>query len=492
MNNQRKALGVALFGGLAILIALSLWPSPGPQVGAQSVTQQRSEAPVIQEQQVAGAEQLSSAFRAAAKTVKPAVVRIDAMKRRPRGRMNPAFRFPFGLEDLEQLPQDDTNSQNEFESAGVGSGVIISADGYILTNNHVVQGADELEVQLSDGRRTTGKLIGTDDRSDVAIVKISVKELSPAKLGDSSVMDVGDWVIAVGSPFELDQTVTAGIISALNRSVAILPYEDFLQTDAAINPGNSGGPLVNLRGEVIGINTAINSRTGSNAGVGFAIPSNMAKQIMDSILTHGKVVRGFIGAVLGDLASNPEILNKMPDNVRSGAIIDSVSKNDPADKAGLKSGDVIIKIDGKPVRDSRAFQMRVALTPVGQVAKMTVVRNGKEQEIGVRIEEQTTDKMNRLSGVVQIDEWGIAVKRLSPDIAERLGIDPRSSGVIITDLNPEGKAAEYGIRRYDIFRKVNNRDLSTPEQLQETIQSGKPFRLDIRRGNRNAVLEVEP
>ncbi len=282
---------------------------PEPQGTTQAFAQQRSENSAIQEQQIAGAEQLSSAFRAAAKAVKPSVVRIDAMvKRRPRVRNSPSLRLPFGLEGFPfEEPQEEVGDAGELESAGVGSGVIVSADGYILTNNHVVQNADELEVQLSDGRRLAGKVVGTDDRSDVAVVKINAKELVPAKLGDSSLMDVGDWVIAVGSPFELDQTVTAGIISALNRSVAILPYEDFLQTDAAINPGNSGGPLVNLRGEVIGINTAINSRTGSNAGVGFAIPSLMAKQIMDSILTNGKVVRGFIGAVLGDLAENPEI-----------------------------------------------------------------------------------------------------------------------------------------------------------------------------------------
>lgn len=491
MDYQRKAMGVALLGGLAILLALSFWPSATPPGGRQALAQQRSETPVIQEQQIAGAEQLSSAFRAAAKTVKPAVVRIDAMKRRSRVRMNPGFRFPFGFEEMDE-PLDETAGQGEFESAGVGSGVIVSADGYILTNNHVVDGADELEVQLSDGRRQTGKVVGTDDRSDVAVVKIDAKDLSPARLGDSSLMDVGDWVIAVGSPFELDQTVTAGIISALNRSVAILPYEDFLQTDAAINPGNSGGPLVNLRGEVIGINTAINSRTGSNAGVGFAIPSSMAKQIMDSILTHGKVVRGFIGAVLGDLANNPEIVNNLPGNYRSGAIIDSVSKGDPADKAGLKSGDVIVKIDGKPVRDARAFQTRVALTPVGQVAKMAVLRDGKEIEIGVRIEEQTNAKMNRLSGVVKIDEWGIEATRMTPGMAERLRVDPRTPGVIVTAVKPESKAAEYGIQRFDIIRKANNRDLSTPEELQELIKSGKPFRLSILRGNLRATLEVEP
>lgn len=494
MDMHRKAWGFVLFGGLGVLLILSLWPNSQPAGTNQAFAQQREESPAVQEQQIAGAEQLSRVFRSAAKAVKPSVVRIDAMvKRQPRVRMN-AFRFPFGFDDLpmEENLQETDGQPTEFESAGVGSGVIVSSDGYILTNNHVVQGADELEVQLFDGRRMSGKVVGTDDRSDVAVVKIDAKDIVPAKLGDSSMMDVGDWVIAVGSPFELDQTVTAGIISALNRSVAILPYEDFLQTDAAINPGNSGGPLVNLRGEVIGINTAINSRTGSNAGVGFAIPSSMAKQIMDSILSNGRVVRGFIGAVLGDLAANPQIADKLPGNYRSGAIIESVSKNDPADKAGLKAGDVIVKLDGKPLRDGRALKTRVALTPVGQVIKMTALRDGKEVEIGVRIEEQTDAKMNRLSGIVEIAEWGMDVIPLTRSMAEQLRIDPRLTGVLIYKVEGDGKAAEYGLQRGDVIRKINNRDVTMPEELLSAIRSGKPLRIILRRGNQNAVLDVEP
>ena len=505
MDMHRKAIGIVLFGGLAILLALCLWPNQEPPGSGQAFAQLRTESPAIPEQSIAGAEQLSSAFRAAAKAVKPSVVRIDAMvKRRPRNRLPPGFRLPFGFEELPfedssepqgtgpGSPKEGDGSRSEFESAGVGSGVIVSSEGYILTNNHVVQNADELEVQLSDGRRLTGKVIGTDDRSDVAVVKIEAKELVPAKLGDSSVMDVGDWVIAVGSPFELDQTVTAGIISALNRSVAILPYEDFLQTDAAINPGNSGGPLVNLRGEVIGINTAINSRTGSNAGVGFAIPSSMAKQIMDSILTNGRVVRGFIGAVLGDLANNPEIANKLPGNYRNGAIIESVAKNDPADKAGLKAGDVIVKIDGKPLRDGRALKTRVALTPVGQVIKMTALRDGKEVEMSVRIEEQTDAKMNRLSGVIKIEAWGIEATPMNAALAEKLGVDRDQSGVVVLSVSRKGKAAQYGLEPGDIILKANKREITTPEELQSLIKSGKAFRLSIKRGDREAYLDVVP
>ncbi len=286
--------------------------------------QQAAESAAAQ-QSIIGAEQLSQAFRSAAKAVRPSVVRINAMVKpkamrgRRMGRPDLPPGFPFFFDDQFFRDFDQQESQNEAEpkemkpqQAGVGSGFIVSSDGYILTNNHVVQEADQLEIQLSDGRRFDGKVIGTDDRSDVAVVKIEASNLVPAKLGDSTLMDVGDWVIAVGSPFELDQTVTAGIISALNRSVEILDYEDFLQTDAAINPGNSGGPLVNLRGEVIGINTAINSRTGSNAGVGFAIPSSMARQIMESIIKNGRVVRGFIGATLKDLTLEGAREMKLP------------------------------------------------------------------------------------------------------------------------------------------------------------------------------------
>ncbi|MFO1065942.1 MAG: trypsin-like peptidase domain-containing protein, partial [Pirellulales bacterium] len=327
MITIRQSVVALIVAGSLYLVGTNVRFSLNGTTAGNPLYAQAPDATSAEEQElIEGAEKLSKAFRVAAGKVRPAVVRINSLVRQNSRRRSAEeipgipeeFRGFFG-EDLfrefenrnqrrgQNTPRSD-EEQGELQTAGVGSGVIVSTDGYILTNNHVVDGAEQLEVELSDGRTLSGKVIGTDDKSDVAVIKIDASGLIAARLGDSNQMDVGDWVIAVGSPFELDQTVTAGIISATNRSVEILDYEDFLQTDAAINPGNSGGPLVNLRGEVIGINTAINSRSGSNAGVGFAIPSSMARLIMDNLIENGRVVRGFIGATLETVS--PEIVKE--------------------------------------------------------------------------------------------------------------------------------------------------------------------------------------
>jgi serine protease Do len=467
--------------------------------------QQTAESLAAQQQSIAGAEQLSSAFRVAARAVRPSVVRINSMiktrvmqrGRSTRSDFPQGFPFDELFRQFEQQQssgeeQVDSKAEPELQTAGVGSGVIVSADGYVLTNNHVVQDADELDVQLSDGRRFVGKVVGTDDRSDIAVVKIDATQLVPARLGDSSKMDVGDWVIAVGSPFELDQTVTAGIISATNRSVDILDYEDFLQTDAAINPGNSGGPLVNLRGEVIGINTAINSRTGSNAGVGFAIPSSMARAIMDSIIKTGHVVRGFIGASLAELTLDAAREAKLPEQYRSGVVIEKVLEGGPAAKAGLKAGDIVVQVNGKPLRGGSALRTQVALTPVGSVINMTTFRNGKELELPVRVEEQTEAKMAKLSGNVEIEEWGITASKMTSALAERLGVDARDGGIVITSVTRGGKGASLGLDPGDIIMKINGKETSEPQQLQEALKGRTSgLRLMIRRGNQIAMLRLE-
>jgi serine protease Do len=421
----------------------------------------------------------------------------------PRNRLGsqglpPGFPFFFDDEtfrDFQQRGRGDLDQQEdipELQQAGVGSGFIVSSDGYILTNNHVVQDADELDVQLSDGRRYVGKVIGTDDRSDVAVVKIDAQQLLPARLGDSSKMDVGDWVIAVGSPFELDQTVTAGIISALNRSVDILTYEDFLQTDAAINPGNSGGPLVNLRGEVIGINTAINSRTGSNVGVGFAIPSSMARQIMESIIKNGRVIRGFIGASLADMTLEAVREAKLPEKYLSGITIEGVLEGGPAAKAGLQPGDVIVGVNGRTVRSGNALKTTVALTPVGQVINLDVFRQGKEIQLAVRVEEQTEAKMAKLAGTVDIEQWGATVSKLTAQLAERLGVDERDGGIVIVSMTRGGKADKAGLQPGDILMRANGQDLTDPEQLKQAIsKASNGVRLLLRRGNNIGQASIE-
>ncbi len=467
--------------------------------------QQAAESAAAQ-QSIIGAEQLSQAFRSAAKAVRPSVVRINAMVKpkamrgRRMGRPDLPPGFPFFFDDQFFRDFDQQESQNEAEpkemkpqQAGVGSGFIVSSDGYILTNNHVVQEADQLEIQLSDGRRFDGKVIGTDDRSDVAVVKIEASNLVPAKLGDSTLMDVGDWVIAVGSPFELDQTVTAGIISALNRSVEILDYEDFLQTDAAINPGNSGGPLVNLRGEVIGINTAINSRTGSNAGVGFAIPSSMARQIMESIIKNGRVVRGFIGATLKDLTLEGAREMKLPPQFSTGVLIEAVLEGGPAAVGGLKANDVIVRVNGRSLRDANALRTLVALTSIGQSINVTVYRSGKELELKLRVEEQTEDKLAKLSGNVEIPDWGMSVSAINDRIASRLGIDPQDvSGVVVMSVKGDGKAVAARLQPGDIIMKVNGKNIETVEDLTAALKNrGRGLRILFRRGNSLITVATE-
>lgn len=416
---------IVLLGMLTGLGWLSQTPGAGgffcPRAAAQELSRQEAAAAV------AGAERLSDAFRAAAKQLRPSVVTIASIveispqRLQRRGTIDldeipEEFRGFFPPELLEQLQRQQPDSAQSDEEelnqprlpkrqiqAGVGSGVIVTADGYVLTNNHVIEQADALRVELSDGRIFKANVVGTDDKSDVALLKLDVEnsklgQLTPARLGDSAAMEVGDWVIAIGSPFELDQTVTAGIISATNRQTGILSggYEDFLQTDAAINPGNSGGPLVNLRGEVIGINTAINSRTGTNVGVGFAIPVNMAKRIMEDLQREGQVIRGFLGATLGPVTmENAEEL-KLPAGMLRGAVIVNTLQGAPADRANLQPGDVVVSIDGRPIRSYAQMRNMIALTPPNSELKFELYRNGQLQQLPVQVGRQTAEKLNQL------------------------------------------------------------------------------------------------
>ncbi len=325
-NNFRRLAVIAVLGNLAGVGNWVMSPLANSNSNLACAQQNMSQ---IEQDAVLGAERLSDAFRSAARVLRPAVVTITSAIERPERQLRGlSDRFgPLSPEEILELEQffgqgsfsrprqsEDQPGPKQRIETGMGSGVIVSSDGYVLTNNHVVSGADELKVELSDGRVFSAELIGGDEQSDVAVLKINAKGLVAAKLGDSSRVQVGDWVLAIGSPFGLDQTVTAGIISATNRQTGILSggYEDFLQTDAAINPGNSGGPLVNLRGEVIGVNTAINSRTGTNAGVGFAIPIDMAARVMEDFRTSGKVVRGFIGAFIESVTQEDLQTLKLP------------------------------------------------------------------------------------------------------------------------------------------------------------------------------------
>ena len=519
-KSARKGISGAITMSLALLGFLGL--TSLPRTAYSQLAQSAPNIKASSEDLLIGADRLSEAFRNASRILKPSVVTITTLaEQTPRQmRMERGFGDGFGgFDDLEpfrnmipeelldqlrgaersqRMPRRGQNDDRESEQesvkkvqTGMGSGVIVSNDGYILTNNHVVSRADELQVELSDGRTFNAKVIGTDSKSDVAVLKIDADNLVAARMGDSSAMQVGDWVIAVGSPFGLDQTVTAGIISATNRQASIISngYEDFLQTDAAINPGNSGGPLVNLRGEVIGINTAINSRTGTNAGVGFAIPANMAVRIMEDLRNNGRVVRGFIGASLAELTAETAKDYGLPNGLFRGAVIQRLLRDGPAERGALQPGDVVTAVDGRPVTSVDALRNMVALSRPGAKLKINIYREGIPMTLPVVVGELTDDKMNELAGRVEVPDLGIAVEKLTPEFAEQVGADPDTQGVIVTQVDRRGAAARLGLQPGDIIAEVNGEEVRQPQELLSAIEDGNgDLRMIVQRGNQLMML----
>jgi len=362
---------------------------------------------------------------------------------------------------------------------GLGSGVITSADGYILTNHHVVEGADEVRVSLHDGREFAAKVVGSDADSDVAVLKIEAKDLPSAPVGNSDGVQVGDIVLALGNPFGLGETVTMGIVGATHRNTPanmepIESYEDFIQTDAAINPGNSGGALVNLRGEVIGINTAILSRSGGNQGVGFAIPGNTAKNVMDQIVHHGKVSRGFMGIAPQDVT--PAMAKQFGFSGSRGALVADVTAGGAADKAGLKSGDIITEVNGQHVAGAADLRVKVGALNPGAAAKLQIFRDGKERELsmtlGSRPEEHAANNNNNPGKSAEGPRLGIAV-------------EPRKngSGLVITNVEQGSAADEKGLREGDVILEVNRKVVTDMAGLQAIVRGskGEPLLLYVER-----------
>jgi len=344
---------------------------------------------------------------------------------------------------------------------GSGSGVIVSADGYILTNNHVVAEADEITVVAADGKSYEATVVGTDYRTDLAVIKIEGKDFPAAELGDSSQLQVGEWVLAVCNPFELQNTVTAGIVSARGRSnVGLAEYEDFIQTDAAINPGNSGGPLVNLDGDVVGINTAIATRTGGNMGIGFAIPINMAKQVMEELIKSGKVTRGWLGVYIQPVT--PALQKQFGLKSAAGALVADVNAGGPAEKAGLKRGDVIVRYQGEAVEDTNQLRNLVADTEIGTNAEVTVIRTGQEKKIRVKIgelPEEATAAGRRPGGGFEPD-LGFEVENLTPALRRQLGLADDQEGVVVVNLRQVSDAYQQGLRQGDVIVEINRQEIT--------------------------------
>ncbi|HBE66956.1 MAG TPA: serine protease [Planctomycetaceae bacterium] len=437
-----------------------------------------------------GAERLSAAFRQTAADLRPSVVTIASMVNRQPVRLPPGLRrlmTPEQWEQFERQQQDDNESVAPAQ-AGVGSGIIVSADGFILTNNHVIDDADVLEVELHDGRVYDAEIIGRDAKSDVAVLKIEAQKIVPAKLGDSSQMQVGDWVVAVGSPFGLSQTVTAGIISATNRNTGIIAdrggYEDFLQTDAAINPGNSGGPLVNLRGEVIGINTAINSGSGTNAGVGFAIPANLASRVMQDLRENGRVIRGFLGASLGQIDRDNAEKFQLPDNLRRGVVITEVGDTLPAQKAGLKPGDVVIGVGQRQVRSLDELRSIIALTRPGVTLPFKLVRDGQTLRREVTLTDRSNQNMRLLTGEIELEDLGVVLRPLSKMQIGQLNIEGVKQVYLVDALERDGDAVtELQLRPGDALLELNGQPIRSEEQLKRELNQ-RDVELTVIRGTR--------
>lgn len=440
------------------------------------------------------ASDLKTTFQTVAKAMRPSVVSISTIKhvrasRQERGRERARPQVPEQFRDFfgDQFPFDRffemPDMPEGFDREGLGSGVIVSPDGYILTNNHVVRGADEVNVTLSDRRTIPAKVVGTDPRTDLAVIKVEATGLIAAPLGNSDAAEVGEWVLAVGSPFGLDQTVTAGIISAKGRQMDIADYEDFIQTDAAINPGNSGGPLVNLKGEVIGINTAIASRTGAYNGVGFAIPSNMASTIKDAIVKHGKVQRGRLGALIQNL--DEDLAKSFNFDSTKGVLIGDVLDNSPAKKAGLKSGDIVVEFNGKPMENANQLRMAVAATPPGTTSDLTIVRNGKRQTLKITTDELTDDMAKTgAAGAPQESsaDFGLTVQTLTPELADKLGYEQDQQGVVITDVDPTSIAARARLRPRDLVIDVDGKPVRNIRDFREAMakaDTAKGVRLQV-------------
>lgn len=436
---------------------------------------------------------MSNSLSALAEATKPSVVNVSTtttvnIQESPFGEFfnDPLFRRFFG----EQFGHP--GSKKQYKSSALGSGVIVSADGYILTNYHVIKGAQEIKVILYDGREFTGRVIGDDPATDIAVLKIDAKDLPAIKIGESRNLKTGDVVLAIGNPFGLNQTVTMGIVSAVGRAdVGISSYEDFIQTDAAINPGNSGGALVNASGELVGINTAIFSTSGGYMGIGFAIPSDMANMVSQSILKHGRVIRGWLGVTVQDLT--PELARSFGIEEEKGALITDVTKDSPAQEAGLRRGDLIVKFDEKAVENSLSLRNLVVETPPGRTVDVQVVREGKQLTLRVTLREMAEKKEIRKTEYENVLK-GVHVEELTPNIRATLNIPTDVKGVVVTDISGESPASEVLLKN-DIILEINRKPVSTLSDYERIVSgigaSGSALLLIYRNGD-YAYVTIAP
>ena len=461
-----KRLPAFALGGALIMAgtALAAMPKPASKTGPQTtpVSLALDERPVTRD----GVGRAS--FAPVIKKVSPGVVKVFTTIRAQKTGISGGSDMPdllrrfFGDQFQGRMPRGNSGAPRQ---EGVGSGVIATKDGYILTNNHVVDGADEVKVALQDGREFTAKVIGRDPKSDVAVIKIDATDLPIVPMADSDKVEVGDIVLAIGNPFGIGQTVTTGIVSAKGRGNMGLDYEDFLQTDAAINPGNSGGALVDADGRLIGINTAILSHSGGNQGIGFAIPVNLARDEMQSLIKDGHVTRGYLGVMIQDLT--PALAKEFKLKDSTGALIGDVTPKGPADKAGLKSGDLLVEFNGKKVADSRHLKLEVARTQPGQTVPVKILRDGTSKTLEVTVKTlpgtenlAKNDKASDDTGTLN----GVGVTDLDEQAREQFKVPETIKGAVVSEVKPDSAAAEAGLKPGDIIQEINRKPVKSAEE----------------------------
>ncbi|MEE4354396.1 MAG: DegQ family serine endoprotease [Desulfatiglans sp.] len=431
-------------------------------------------------------------FSDLAEKARPGVVNIRTIKTIREG--GPVFRHFFGnpFRDKDPFhkfpgPFSRRGPSPDYRRQSLGSGFIIDREGYIVTNNHVIEGADKIRVKLSDGKEFDAEIIGRDPKTDLALIRIEPSsDLIPLPMGDSENLRVGTWVMAIGSPFGLEQTVTAGIVSALGRTIGAGPYDDFIQTDASINPGNSGGPLINLEGKVVGINTAI---IPNGQGIGFAIPIGLARGIIDQLKNNGEVTRAWLGVGIQDLT--PELKSYYKVKRDRGVLVTQVYKADPADSAGIEPGDVILSVNDEEVSSSRELSRTIANAPAGKEIAILISRKGKERQVDVKLGKQRDPQVSPREENSLTDELGLGLVELEPRMAERLGYPKGDKGLLVTYVEPDAKGAQAGIIKGDLLKEINHFPVETLEDFGEqmsTIKEGETVQVLLKRVNHGIVV----
>jgi serine protease Do len=499
MKNIRQRFTGMRFIAPALAAALAATFAIGGAIGFASHHQPQSLIPAASaNNRMNGMAALTTSFAPIVKNAQPAVVSIASTKivkiSGDEG-LSPLFDDPMFRQFFGDGPQNRLGKPREQREQGLGSGVIVAPDGFILTNNHVVDGAKEIKVYTSDKRELKARVIGADPKTDIAVVKVEAENLPTLPFADSSQAQVGDIVLAIGNPFGVGQTVTMGIISATGRgNLGIEDYEDFIQTDAAINPGNSGGALINAGGQLIGINTAILSRAGGNQGVGFAVPANLARAVMNQLLKGGKVVRGYLGVAIQPVT--PEIAKafNLPD--ARGALVGEVTPDGPAARAGLAQGDVIIELNGARVDDSRDLRLKVSQLAPGSAIRLKLLRDGNPREVNITLGELPNEKEAASDGKPEGDSPdGLSVENLTPQIARQLELQSNASGVVVTGVQDGSRADDAGLRRGDMIQQVNRQPVNNVAEFQRAMkQAGEKSTLLLvnRNGHTSFVALAAP